>query len=120
MAAPIVFFDIAGPDMAVQSEFYSEIFDWEIGPDGRVNAPVHSVNAAGTVSGLMRGDPAEKVIYFGVEDVAATLEKIAAKGGSVAAPRFEVPGVVVLGLFMDPAGNRLGLVEMADGAVVIP
>ena len=30
------------------------------------------------------------------------------------APRFEVPGVVILGLFRDPAGNPMGLVEM-DG-----
>ncbi|MEM9404002.1 MAG: hypothetical protein AAGA44_16140 [Pseudomonadota bacterium] len=35
-------------------------------------------------------------------------------GGSIDAPRFEVPGVVVLGLFRDPAGNPMGLVEM-DG-----
>ena len=33
-----------------------------------------------------------------------------------ASRRFEVPGVVVLGLFKDPAGNPLGLVEM-DGDV---
>jgi hypothetical protein len=32
-----------------------------------------------------------------------------------------VPGVVILGLFNDPAGNRMGLVEMgADGKAKIP
>jgi predicted enzyme related to lactoylglutathione lyase len=36
------------------------------------------------------------------------------------APRFEVPGVVVLGLFTDPAGNSMGLVEMQDGKPKIP
>jgi hypothetical protein len=37
-----------------------------------------------------------------------------------AAPRFEVPGVVVLGLFRDPAGNPMTLVEMHDGRPKIP
>jgi predicted enzyme related to lactoylglutathione lyase len=54
------------------------------------------------------------VIYFGVPDVTETLAKVIAAGGAINAPRFEVKGVVVLGLFSDPAGNRLGLVEM-DG-----
>lgn len=30
-------------------------------------------------------------------------------------PRFEVKGVVILGLFTDPAGNGMGLVEMTGG-----
>jgi hypothetical protein len=38
----------------------------------------------------------------------------------VVAPRFAAPGVVILGLFTDPAGNRMGLVEIADGRAVIP
>ena len=35
-------------------------------------------------------------------------------GGAVDVPRFEVPGIVVLGLFRGPAGNPMGLLEM-DG-----
>jgi hypothetical protein len=35
-------------------------------------------------------------------------------------PRFEVKGVVVIGLFTDPAGNTMGLVEMKDGKPVVP
>ena len=34
---------------------------------------------------------------------------------AIHAPRYAVPGVVVLGLFYDPAGNRVGLVEMKNG-----
>jgi len=62
----------------------------------------------------VRKDPAEKRIYLGVPDVTDALQRIEAHGGSVDQPRFEVPGVVVLGLFRDPAGNPMGLVEM-DG-----
>jgi hypothetical protein len=57
------------------------------------------------------------IVYF---DIAAKLEEIVARGGVVDAPRFEVPGVVVLGLFTDPAGNPMALVEMKDGMAVVP
>lgn len=56
-----------------------------------------------------------------MSDVAATLAEIELRGGKTVAPRFEVPGVVVLGLFTDPAGNAMGLVELtADGKTRIP
>jgi predicted enzyme related to lactoylglutathione lyase len=121
MAAPIVFFDIAGPDPAAQAAFYRAVFDWDVAPDGSFAAPFQpSLKNPAGVGGQLRTDPAEKVLYIGVEDVTATLAAIEAHGGGTIAPRFEVPGVVVLGLFTDPAGNRLGLVEMAGGAPVIP
>ncbi len=115
MAAPIVFFDIAGPDLNAQSAFYSKVFGWDIAADGRFSAP-----AAPRLEATLRADPADKLLYLGVEDVTATLAEIVANGGSVDAPRFEVKGVVVLGLFRDPAGNRMGLVEMADGQAKVP
>ena len=115
MPAPIVFFDIAGPDMARQAAFYRTGFDWDVAADGRFQAP-----AAAPLAGTLRADPAEKVLYIGVPDVTAALAEIVANGGQVVAPRFEVKGVVVLGLFTDPAGNRLGLVEMSDGKPKIP
>lgn len=115
-AAPIVFFDIAGPDLPVQRRFYADVFDWESAPTGHVSAPV----PPGQLAGFLRTDPAAVLLYFGVPDVTATLAKIVAAGGSVAVPRFEVKGVVVLGLFNDAAGNRLGLVEMDGDKPRIP
>lgn len=115
-AAPIVFFDIAGPDLEVQRRFYADAFGWESAPTGHVSAPVQ----AGQLGGFLRTDPADVVLYFGVPDVTASLAKITAAGGLISAPRFEVKGVVVLGLFSDPAGNRLGLVEMDGDKPRIP
>jgi predicted enzyme related to lactoylglutathione lyase len=115
MPAPIVFFDIAGPDMVRQAAFYRTVFDWDAAPDGRFSAPT-----VAPLSGALRADPADKVIYIGVDDVTAALARIVANGGQIIAPRFEVKGVVVLGLFTDPAGNRLGLVEMSGGKPKVP
>ncbi len=115
-AAPIVFFDLAGPESAALKDFYSKLFGWTADATGNLSVPVTSP-LAGTVRS---GDPTEKRIYIGVDDVSAKLAEIAANGGTIDAPRFEVPGVVVLGLFKDPAGNPMALVEMTNGKPKIP
>jgi predicted enzyme related to lactoylglutathione lyase len=114
--APVVFFDIAGPSLAPQAAFYRTVFGWDIAADGRFSVPV-----ASPLPGYLRVEPStqgpltERVVYVGVADITATLAKVAANGGALVFPRTVVPGVVILALFKDPAGNRMGLVEM-DGA----
>jgi predicted enzyme related to lactoylglutathione lyase len=115
MATPIVFIDIAGPDDAALRTFYASVFGWEADETGKFVAP-----AVPPLHGAIRKDPAEKRIYFGVTDVTATLAQIEAAGGSVDMPRFEVAGVVVLGLFRDPAGNPMGLVELEGDKPRVP
>lgn len=118
MQAPIVFFDLAGSDSAQLGKFYNEVFGWNIGPGGSLNVPIAG---APNLMGTIRQDPSEKVLYIGVPDVTKSLNDVAAHGGKIQTPRFEVKGVVVLGLFSDPAGNRMGLVEMGpDGKNKIP
>ena len=121
MSVPIVFFDIAGPDSKVLGEFYSDLFSWDIAQDGNFSTTVASPTVAPpTLMGTIRQDPAEKVFYIGVEDIAAKLAEIEKKGGEIDQSRFEIPGVVILGLFKDPAGNRVGLVEIENGVAKIP
>jgi predicted enzyme related to lactoylglutathione lyase len=113
--APIVYFDIASTDGPALQEFYADLFGWTSSPIGEVSVPVVS-----PLLGLIRQDPAEKRIYIGVEDITTKLEEIVERGGVIDAPRFEVPGVVILGLFKDPAGNPMALIEMEDGAPKVP
>ena len=119
--APIVYFDIASTDLASQAAFYRAIFNWDIGPSGLLQVPVASplpgtlrIEAAG------HGDVAERVLYVGVADVNAALANVVAHGGSIVIPRTVVPGVVVFGLLKDPAGNRMGIVEMSGGKPIVP
>ena len=109
MSAPIVFFDIAGPNIEKLHDFYSTVFGWKM--DEKYQFTVEAISP---IHAALRRDPQEKRIYIGVTDVAESLSMIETNGGVVDTPRFEVPGVVVLGLFKDPAGNEMGLVEM-DG-----
>jgi hypothetical protein len=119
--APIVFLDIVGPELPRQAQFYREVFGWQSDAGGNF-----SVSAAAPLRGVLRvEDPkenptAERVVYLGVPDINATLAAIAAHGGKTVLPRLEVPGVAILALFTDPAGNRMGLVEMDGDKAKVP
>lgn len=108
-AAPIVYFDIAGPDQKKLQSFYADTFGWEIDNHGQI-----SPDSTGGTPGLIRNDPPEKILYLGVADIVETLTKIEAAGGKVHLPRTVVPGVVTFALFTDPAGNRMGLAEFGS------
>ncbi len=121
MTFPVVFLDIAGPDDAALRRFYASVFQWNADDAGQFAIPTPTQGPMqGAIQGAIRQDPAEKRLYIGVPDVAAHLASIEEAGGSIDAPRFEVPGVVVLGLFRDPAGNPMGLVEMDGDTPRIP
>jgi len=109
--APIVYFEIAGPRGAGLREFYAEVFDWQIDATSAVPA-----SSTGGLRGGLRDDPAEKILYLGVPDIDAALARIEAAGGVAIVPRTVVPGVVTYALFLDPAGNRLGLAELGGDA----
>lgn len=102
--APIVFFDIAGPDAAKLKTFYATNFGWSIDGANGIKTP--------KLEGTLRQDPPETLIYLGVPDIDAALKAIAATGGSTVMPRIVVPNVVTFAIFKDPAGNRMGLVEL--------
>ncbi len=90
-SAPVVFFDIAGPDAAKLRSFYGTAFGWKIGPTNRIGR-----DSTGSLDGDLRQDPPQKILYLGVPDVTAALKTVVEAGGAVVRPRFEVPGVVVL------------------------
>jgi hypothetical protein len=114
MSAPIVFLDIAGPDKTSLQSFYSTLFGWDAA------SPRFTISVGTSLSASIRQDPAEKRLYIGVSDITAKLEEVQLLGGSVDKPRFEVPGIVILGLFKDPAGNPMGLVELEGGVPKVP
>lgn len=97
------------------------MFDWDIGADGSFSVPVAApLRANLRVETGEYGPSVERVVYIGVADINHTLEQIKAHGGAMVLPRLEVPGVVILALFTDPAGNRTGLVEMAGDKAKVP
>ena len=102
-SAPIVFFDVAGPDAGKLKAFYAANFGWVIDNSNGIKTP--------GLAGTLRQDPPETLIYLGVSDIDEALKAIVASGGSVVMPRIVIPHVVTFAIFKDPAGNRVGLVE---------
>ncbi len=102
-AAPIVFFDIAGPDAAKLKEFYAGNFGWDIDAANAIKTP--------HLDGTLRQDPPEKILYIGVPDLDAAMQKVTASGGAIVTPKIPIPAGVFV-LFTDPAGNRMGLVQL--------
>jgi uncharacterized protein len=101
--APIVFFDIAGPDAAKLKDFYAGNFGWDIDAANMIKTP--------QLEGTLRQDPAEKILYIGVPNLDDAIKKVTASGGEIVTPKIPIPtGIFVL--FKDPAGNRMGLVEL--------
>jgi uncharacterized protein len=105
MGAPIVYFEIAGPDGAALQSFYSSVFHWNIDAQRAIAA------ASAGIRGGIRQDPPATLFYLGVDDVNAAQDAIVAAGGTTIIRRMVVPGVVTFGLFKDPAGNVCGLAE---------
>lgn len=117
MGAPVVFFEIVGPDGAALQRFYREVFGWEMVTDvvpgyGYLKTPL-APNATGFTGGI-REEPTghrETVVYLGVDDLVATLEAVEAHGGSTLLAPMHVPDVPPFALFRDPAGNTVGLLQ---------
>jgi uncharacterized protein len=108
MPAPIVYFEVAGPDAPALQAFYSGVFGWDISGQRAIAA------ASAGIRGGIRQDPPATLFYLGVPDVTAALAQDTANGGTVVIPRMVVPGVVTFGLFKDPAGNICGLAELGS------
>jgi hypothetical protein len=102
-------FDIAGPDIAPLKSFYTELFGWEVTPQGpgyaMVATPEGSPNGA-----LVETPTASLTVGVVVPDLDKALLLAAAQGGSVVLPKTD-NGWVKKAQIADPAGNVLTLIQ---------
>jgi predicted enzyme related to lactoylglutathione lyase len=113
----IVHWELMGPDAVALNGFYHELFGWngeEVpGFGGYTMIPEGQTGLAGAIGAGNEHMPSYQTMYVEVESIDAHLVKVEAAGGKTAVPRTVVPGMVVFGMFHDPAGNLVGLVEEA-------
>jgi predicted enzyme related to lactoylglutathione lyase len=119
MAHPVMWFEVLGTDGGKLRKFYGDLFGWTFDVIPQID---YGVAKTGDTRGIMGGVgptyPGTKswvTFYTETPDVTASLEKAAALGGRIMMPRTELPEVV-LGVFEDPEGHVLGLVEARDAA----
>lgn len=113
MPNPVVHFEVLGKDAQALADFYRETFDWELDPV----MPTYSMvktggegEIAGGVGATPEG-PGHVTFYVEVNDLQATLEKIAERGGSTVQPPMDIPDGPSIALFADPEGHLVGLVK---------
>ena len=118
MSHPVMWFEVLGNDGGKLRTFYGELFGWKY---DLVPASDYGVVSTGDDRGIKGGvgkqDPAAKAwvtFYTETPDVTASLAKAQALGGRIIRPRTVLPGATI-GMFEDPEGHVLGLVE-ADRA----
>lgn len=99
---------------ATLADFYNGIFGWTLTPMGESYTLWQNgeEQLGGGFAQPMGGQPFQPgaLAYVHVEDIDATLEKIAAAGGSTIMPKTEIGGGHgFCAIFLDPHGNKTGL-----------
>ena len=112
MKHPVMWFEVLGKDSNRLCEYYGSLFGWTFGGDPGRYATVN-VNGRGIPGGVGAVYPNTRswvTFYVETTDVTASLADAVKLGGRVVMPRTELPDVT-LGVFEDPEGHAIGLVE---------
>jgi hypothetical protein len=101
-------------DVDAVRRFYADAFGWKIDADNPMNYGLVEAIGRGIGGGIgkpMEG-PSYATFYVAVDDVQQALDKIESLGGKTMMPPMEIPGQnITIGMFQDPAGIAIGLVE---------
>jgi uncharacterized protein len=107
----ICYIEIPAADVDVSAEFYAKIFGWKLRTRGDGERAFD--DAAGAVSGTwVREHDARMITYIMVDSIDDAQREIVAAGGRVVSPYTPIGSSGAgFAIFLDPAGNRLGLYE---------
>lgn len=122
MPNDIAHFAIHAEDCARARTFYENVFGWTFEPWGPPNFWLITTSPTGVRGALQeRREPRTGTGRGGyectiaVEDVAAVAEAIAANGGQITMPPFEIEAVGTLVMFEDTEGNVAGAMQYVPG-----
>lgn len=111
----VTHFEITATDVAATAEFYGRVFGWKTGPSEFI--PGYVLLGLGTSEG---GAVMERkyhnqptIVWFEVDDLDATIEKVVAAGGRAVNAKQSLPGVGDLVYVADPEGTVIGLKQPA-------
>ena len=123
MGQPVVHFEIIGKDGDKLRSYYSDLFGWEFDTDNpmkygivqrEANTNADGVGIGGGVAGGPEGYDGHVTFYIEVPDVEAALAKAESLGGTRVMGPDNVMERLVIGLFNDPEGHLIGVVNTAS------
>ncbi|MEW6738060.1 MAG: VOC family protein [Acidobacteriota bacterium] len=119
MGRPVVHWELWSKDPEKLSQFYSQIFDWQIQNMPELNYHLVTTGSAGGINGgIMKPQegpwPGNMAFYIDVDDLAVYRQKIIDMGGKIIVEEMPIPNVGSLCLFEDPDGRVLGLWKQLD------
>lgn len=109
----VCYIEMPATDIARSADFYARVFGWNVRQRG--DGHMAFDDGVGEVSGtwVLGRPPASNpglLVYIMVDSVAATLDRIAAHGGTVVQP-IGADAPEITARFLDPAGNVIGLYQ---------
>ena len=122
MANPFVHVELQTKDLDNAKKFYQGLFDWKLEDMPMGNGMSYTgINVGeGTGGGMWTNPaapngPAHWLAYVNVENIDATIDKVAALGGAVIQPKTEIPDMGWYSVITDPSGAVLGLWQNKPG-----
>jgi uncharacterized protein len=110
----LVWNELGTPDLDASSAFYGALFGWSIAPfEGGGPEPYLSIKNGEANNGGIRpsqqpGPPPHWLVYFGVEDLDAALQRVGELGGSVHAGPIDIQ-IAKIAIVGDPQGAIFAL-----------
>ncbi len=118
MPQPVVHFEISAMDQAKSTDFYSQLFGWQVNADNPMDygLAITQDGELGIDGGIYQheyeNDTLGVRVYAQVDDAAAYLAKAKELGGTLVQEAMEIPGMrIIVGMFLDPEGNRFGVIQ---------
>ncbi|TMG56125.1 MAG: VOC family protein [Chloroflexi bacterium] len=112
MAGSIVHFEINTKDAARAKSFYTSLFGWKY-KDSEIPGieyyVIDGVEPGGAIN-PMQSDQKSPVVYFGTDDIDATLRKVKESGGK-AGEKLPIPTQGYFAACADPDGNAFSLFQ---------
>ena len=120
----VVYFEIQSSCLEREVQFYTQVFGWKIEKDAAMPIEYYRIETNG-IQGALLERPAPVVPMSGtnaftcsleVENFDTTAAVILANGGTVALPKFAIPGKCWQGYFLDPDQNVFGIFQVDTNA----
>ena len=121
----IGYFEIQSSSPEREIKFYRKVFGWKFIREENVPIEYYRIETNNLNGGLLKRPAQVPPLECGtnafctsiqVDNFDKTSDSIMANGGSIALPKFPIPGRCWQGYFLDPEGNTFGIFEVDEKA----